>query len=108
MRGSLRGQVAGFLRMGQGFFGLVLADQGEGQMIMWPGRVRVEPQSFGELVCGFARVVQFQEGKPQVVVGLGLFGLSRKAAESERRLRPVCPVASGRRRGCRGPHHSPG
>jgi hypothetical protein len=34
---------------------------------MCPGRVRVEPERLGELVGRFARVVQFQDGKPQVV-----------------------------------------
>ena len=53
--------------MGQAFLGFAQADQGEGQMIMCPGRARVEPERLGELVGRFARVVQFQDGKPQVV-----------------------------------------
>lgn len=56
--------------MGQGFFCLVLADESQRQMIMRPGRVRVKSQRLSELVCRFARAVQLQERKPQVVVVL--------------------------------------
>ena len=63
-------QITGGPGMGEGFLQFVLADEGKGQMIMRPGRVRVEPQRFGELVGCLARAVEFQERKSQIVVRL--------------------------------------